>query len=154
VEIVYTVGYAGRTIPGLAALLKSYGVTHVVDVRSVPYSKAFPDYVRESLEKTIPEQGLKYVYLGTELGGMTDQHDPVAFERGIRQVSRASERHSLCLMCSENRPQDCHRTRLIAPALIAEGIEVLHINEKGELLSQEQAVARREPEQFDLFDAD
>lgn len=150
-EIVYTVGYAGRSVHGLCELLKSFGITHVADCRHVPYSRAFPEYVREELERSIPAEGLKYVYLGTELGGMSEHHDPAAFARGIQSVVKASERHSICLMCPENRPQDGHAVRLLGPALRTEGVEVLHIDEHGALISQEEALARRDPEQFELF---
>ena len=40
-------------------------------------------------------------------------------------------------MCSEGRPEQCHRSKLIGEALAAAGIPVCHIDEDGGLLTQD-----------------
>ena len=34
-------------------------------------------------------------------------------------------------MCSEGKPQECHRTKLVAEELVALGVPVVHIDERG-----------------------
>jgi uncharacterized protein (DUF488 family) len=55
-------------------------------------------------------------------------------------------------MCSEGKPEDCHRTKLIGATLTALGIPVAHIDENDALLTQAEVVERLEGAQLTLFD--
>jgi hypothetical protein len=54
-------------------------------------------------------------------------------------------------MCSEGRPEQCHRSKLIGEALAAAGIPLYHIDEDGTLLSQTEVIDRLTHGQLDLF---
>jgi hypothetical protein len=54
-------------------------------------------------------------------------------------------------MCSEGRPEQCHRSKLIGEALALMGIPLSHIDEDGMLLSQAQVIDRLTHGQLDLF---
>jgi uncharacterized protein (DUF488 family) len=54
-------------------------------------------------------------------------------------------------MCSEGRPEQCHRSKLIGEALATAGIHVCHIDETGQLLTQQQVIDRLTRGQLDLF---
>ncbi len=43
-------------------------------------------------------------------------------------------------MCSESKPQDCHRSRLIGITLSETQLEVQHIDEKGQLKNQKEVM--------------
>ena len=88
------------------------------------------------------------MYLGRELGGrpadpaLYDEGGHVRYERiartsdfrdGVARVVGGAAKHSIALMCAEKEPLDCHRTHLVAQALDAEGVEVMHILADGGL---------------------
>lgn len=165
---VLTAGYGNRGFAGFIDLLKSHGVTHFVDVRSVPQSSYWEDFRRPNLERLVPEMGLRYVWMGDTLGGVRDSpilcKDPGAVDLdplrrtdemalGVGRVKQAAAREGwrLCLVCGCLRPENCHRSRLVAPALIAAGLDIRHIDERGELLTQEEAAAQSIDAQGSLF---
>lgn len=184
---ILTAGYGNRGFGPFIELMKRHGVTHLVDVRSVPQSSYWEDFRRQRLEQIVPPTGLRYVYMGDTLGGVpinnphsyagaevvedstgkppifckTDPsqidlhplfHDP-SFRLGLAKLIQAasnSER-KICLMCGCLRPHKCHRSRLIGAALVEENVEVLHLDDRGEPVTQEQVVAESVPAQTSLF---
>jgi len=79
-------------------------------------------------------------------------NDP-RFRMGLgKLISAASvEGRVICLMCGCLRPHKCHRSRLIGEALIAEGVEVLHLDDQGRPVPQQQVVIESQPQQTSLF---
>jgi uncharacterized protein (DUF488 family) len=109
---------------------------------------------------------IRYVYLGDALGGRPA--DPgcyvdgkVDYERvkgkafyqaGIERVRIAWQRGMrFVLMCSEGKPEQCHRSKLIGESLAALGIPVAHIDENDVLCSQEEVIQRLTSGQLSLF---
>ena len=45
-------------------------------------------------------------------------------------------------MCSEGKPEACHRCKLIGVTLTTQDIPVIHIDENGEQVTQEKVVER------------
>ena len=72
---VYTIGHSSHTFPAFAALLAAYKIEVVVDTRSAPYSKRVPQFDRETLRKDLLAAGIKYLFLGSELGGRPKSDD-------------------------------------------------------------------------------
>lgn len=154
--MIYTVGYGNRPVIDFLSLLKQYKIEVVCDVRSVPYSSRYPDYTRETLRESLHGIGTKYVFLGAELGARPLDPDlyengracyvamanSLAFRRGVERVEAGLNKYSLALLCAEKDPLDCHRAILIAPALVAKGIIVNHIDAKGGLERHEQLESR------------
>jgi len=145
---LYTIGHGNRRIDELLALLKEYGIGYLVDVRSQPYSKFNPQFNRENLERSAKEEKIRYVYMGDLLGGRPKDlscytygrvdHELIKtkdfFKKGIRRLKTAYEKDLLiAIMCSESKPSECHRTKLIGEALAADNIILKHINEHGKL---------------------
>jgi uncharacterized protein (DUF488 family) len=54
-------------------------------------------------------------------------------------------------MCSEGRPENCHRTKLVAEDLVDRGIDVLHIDETGRTLTHGEAIDRLRANQMTLL---
>jgi uncharacterized protein (DUF488 family) len=122
------------------AALSSAGVTHLVDVRTAPYSRFKPEFSREPLAAALDRAGVRYVFMGRELGGQPGGKPDYAqmrlrpaFLEGIARLGAGLEAgHRIALMCAEAKPQSCHRTKLVAEELVARGTTVSHIDEHGD----------------------
>ena len=79
-------------------------------------------------------------------------NDPL-FRMGLKKLIKAAsvEGRVICLMCGCLLPHKCHRSRLIGEALVSEGVEVLHLDSKGEPIRQEQVMQESAPIQTSLF---
>src|SRR5258708_34788052 len=76
------------------------------------------------------------------------------YARGIASLKSAHDQGiRLALMCSELRPEECHRSKLIGVTLAEMGIPVVHLDEEGAPRSQDEVVARLTGGQLDLFGA-
>ena len=145
---IFTIGHSNHSLEDFLALLSKHHVTAVADVRSAPWSRFNPHFSRNALSAVLKARGIRYVYLGRELGGrpddpaLYDEAGQVDYERvaqtdvfrdGIARVAGGAATHRIALMCAEKEPLDCHRTHLVARALDAEGVEVAHILADGEI---------------------
>ena len=154
---VFTIGHSNHSFDVFLALLRMNGVEEVVDVRSAPYSRFNPHFSRKPLARALEEAGVAYVFLGQELGGRpldrslydTDgrvRYDLVArtasFDEGIGRVLRHADERSVVLMCAEKAPLDCHRTLLVARALVERGVAVGHILADGSVEEHAAAMDR------------
>ncbi len=145
---ILTVGHSNHNWPRFLELLKSNGVEAVVDARSHPYSKFSPQFDCDSLRKSLAEAGIRYVPLGSQLGGRPkgeeyyDAHGHVlydrvavsdAFRQGIERLKRGADGFVVALMCGEEDPAGCHRRLLIGRVLLEEGFTVDHIRGDGRI---------------------
>jgi uncharacterized protein (DUF488 family) len=68
VAILYTIGHSTRTLDELVSALKAHGIEALVDIRAFPMSRRLPHFNRESLEHSLSEQGIRYIWMKA-LGG-------------------------------------------------------------------------------------
>jgi uncharacterized protein (DUF488 family) len=164
---ILTIGYGLRPIDEIVAVLHRHGVDYVGDVRSVPFSRRRPEFSRPALEQTLREHGICYVFLGDLLGGRPDEpscyddEGHVDYDRcrasdvfatGLDRVETAyREEHPLALLCSEARPEDCHRSKLLAEMLIEREVPVCHIGASGELVEHREVAAKLRGPQMSLM---
>ncbi len=145
---ILTIGHSNHTLAMFLQLLAMHYVTALADVRSSPYSRVCPQFNREQLAESLLNSGIKYVYLGSELGGRSD--DPSCYERrrirydrlartsgfhnGLKRLVRGAGEYHVAMMCSEKEPLHCHRTLLIGHELdkMSE-VDVIHILPDGRL---------------------
>ncbi len=161
-----TIGYGARTSEEFIGALKANRVEYLIDVRTAPYSKFKPEFSKEALQRQIERAGIRYLFMGDTLGGQPKDpachtegkvdYDKVRaqpfFQEGIERLRKAFEQQRrVALMCSEGRPEQCHRSKLIGEALTAAGIPVCHIDEDGCVLTQTQVIDRLTNGQMDLF---
>jgi len=153
---VFTIGHSDLEFTKFVTLMKQHGIQAVADVRSSPYSQYNPQFNRESLQRTLREEGISYVFLGEELGarrlepecyinGRADYSliaQTPAFVRGLDRILQGAAKMRLAMMCAEKDPLDCHRCILVSPRLRERGLDVLHILSDGSLESHEQAERR------------
>ncbi|HKQ38998.1 MAG TPA: DUF488 domain-containing protein [Verrucomicrobiae bacterium] len=165
---IYTIGYGARTLEEFIGALKTNHIEYLIDVRTAPYSKFKPEFSKELLQHHLERAGVRYVFMGDTLGGMpkdtccwTDgkvdyeklQVQPF-FKAGLARVQQGfQQQHRIALMCSEGRPEECHRSKLIGEALAAVNVPVCHIDEDGVLVSQREVIDRLTKGQMDLFGA-
>jgi uncharacterized protein (DUF488 family) len=164
---IYTIGYGAREIADFITVLQTNQIAYLIDVRSKPYSRYKPDFSKQALEQHLTQNNIRYVYMGDVLGGMPDDpdcydengkvvYDKVAqkafYQEGIGRLQSAWEQElRVAIMCSEGKPENCHRTKLISKTLIAQNIPVSHIDEKDQLIRQEEALLRLNKNQPSLF---
>jgi uncharacterized protein (DUF488 family) len=164
-----TAGYGNLGWDVFVERLRAHGVTHLVDVRSVPYSRYHWEFRREELERRAPGAGMRYVYMGDTLGGVPDSHllcrdsdvdfsaIPLEerFQIGMKRLleALADPNRILCLMCGCLRPHRCHRSRLLAPELEMRNVRVFHLDENGDAIPHDQVASAAAPLQLGLFSA-
>ncbi|MEU0780563.1 DUF488 domain-containing protein [Streptomyces sp. NPDC006173] len=151
-----TIGHSTHQLSGFLTLLRQSEVTAVADVRSVPASRYMPQFNQNSLEKALHEEGIKYVFLGAELGARTKdsacyvdgrvQYSRLAqtreFAHGIERLEKGVKAESIAIMCTEGDPLACHRTVLIAKVLAERGMAVNHIHTDGRVETHASAMKR------------
>jgi uncharacterized protein (DUF488 family) len=163
---LYTIGYGARSIDEFLAALQAHQVGCLVDVRSAPYSRFKPEFSRQELENRLRQHGIRYVYMGHQLGGQPPDRDcyvdgkvvyELVKEKTFYREGIARLQSALCgglrvaLMCSEGKPEMCHRGKLIGESLTELGIPVLHIDEDGVLRTQAEVVYELTDGQLSLF---
>jgi len=124
---LYTMGHSNKSIEEFIALAKEYGITDIVDVRSRPYSKYNPQYCREPFQAKLSQSGIKYHFRGKNFGGLDGN---IQFKETITKLLSAIKNkpeNTYAVVCSEAKPEDCHRMQTIEPEAIKQGGEVEHI---------------------------
>src|SRR5947209_11997942 len=66
---LFTVGHSNHSLEAFLELLKKHTIQVLVDTRSYPYSRHVPHFNREELCEALRQRGIKYLFLGGELGG-------------------------------------------------------------------------------------
>lgn len=153
----FTIGHSNHTIDAWLALVRNHCIEVVVDTRSSPYSKYVPQFDRELLQHSLEEAGVRYLFLGAELGGRPanpDYYDATgrvvysllrkdtAFQAAIARLETGMERFRVALLCGEEDPAHCHRRLLIGRVLVERGHEMTHIRGDGRLEADEAVAAQ------------
>ncbi|MFF7363828.1 DUF488 family protein [Streptomyces sp. NPDC008125] len=154
--MMLTIGHSTHHFSKFVELLRESGVTAVADVRSTPSSQFAPQFNRGALEQGLKESGVKYVYLGKELGARTKdttcyvdgrvKYGRLArtpdFLDGIDRLMKGSAAERIAIMCTEGEPLNCHRTVLISQVLTQRGVSVKHVHSDGWSESHASAMER------------
>lgn len=116
--MIYTIGYSTRSLPEFWGELEKRRITHLIDVRSSPWSRNAPFYAPQ-IEKWAPKAGIFYRQCGEILGGMSNTPvDDPAYIGSLEKIIEASIREPVAIMCAEGNPEHCHRTWDIAASLL------------------------------------
>ena len=164
----HTIGHSTHSTEEFIALLQDAGVAWVADIRTVPASRANPQFQRETLQASLQSAGIGYRWL-RELGGLRPKSKLVArecngfwqndsfhnyadyalsdaFGQALAELIKFGTEQPCALMCAEAVWWRCHR-RIVADYLLARGHEVIHILGRGH-----HEAARRTPESVILPD--
>ncbi len=154
---LFTIGHSNLTIEALIALLQQNNITAVADVRSHPYSRRFPHFNQSALKASLLNVGIRYVFLGRELGARPEDlscydatgkalYERIAgtnlFAEGIQRLLKGAQDYQITLMCAEKDPLTCHRTILVCRELKKLSVPIFHILSDGSLESQEELEKR------------
>jgi len=154
--VLFTVGHSVHPIDYFIGILKENGIEAIADVRSSPYSKFTPQFNRESLKRSLLDHGIRYVFLGEELGARRDESecyenrkviyrkvaDLSFFKSGVSRLREGAEKMRVAIMCAEKDPLTCHRTVLVAHFARDQFSDTLHILEDGSIESRAEADLR------------
>jgi len=142
---VLTVGHSTRPIDVFVGLLAANGVTHLMDVRTIPRSRHNPQFNSEALADSLRDAGIAYTHVpglgglrrarpdsanaawrNASFRGYADYMQTPAFAQHLAEVIELAKSERVALMCAEAVPWRCHRS-LIADALVARGVPVEEI---------------------------
>jgi uncharacterized protein (DUF488 family) len=149
--VIYTIGHGNRSIEEFLGLLKDAAIECLVDVRAYPASRRHPQFARASLEGSLADAGIRYVWEGTALGGRrkpqpnsphlalrnpgfrayADYMASGTFREGLERLIGLGSATPAAIMCAERLPWQCHRY-LLADSLVACGVRVLHLVNPGQ----------------------
>jgi len=166
---IYTAGFSNLALERFLGNLRTHGVQVLVDVRSKPFASYTPHFNKDQIDVSATAAGLRYLYLGRELGGLPDNpgfyddqgyvlYDRIAateaFQVGIKRLQAGLNKgFRLALTCGEDNPRGCHRRLLLGRVLREQGVAVAHILSDGSLISEAELLdeERRAPRQLSLF---
>ena len=167
---IYTIGYGSRSIEQFIKVLQQHEIAYLIDVRSTPYSRYKPEFSKEALAAELQRHGIRYVFMGDTLGGHPDDEtcydaegqvdyekvkDTESYQIGIERLQTAfAQQQCVALMCSEGKPEQCHRSKLIGASLDEQDIFLIHIDENNEQQTQDNIIDRLTGGQLRLFGED
>lgn len=151
--VLYTVGHSTHSIGHFIGILKKNKIAAIADVRSSPFSKFTPQFNREALKDALRSEGIKYVFLGDELGARRGEPESyengkVVFEKvaalpsflnGVDRLQDGASRMRVAIMCAEKDPLTCHRTVLVSHFARERFADTLHILDDGSIETRKQA---------------
>lgn len=144
-QTLFTLGYQGHSIVTLLDLVRTYGISTLIDVRERPYSRK-PDFSKLRLAAHLAAEQISYVHL-VALGTPKPLRDEVrrtknypAFFAAVTPLVEAEEealqealalaRTTPCaLLCYEGPVETCHRLA-VADALAhraAGALQIVHL---------------------------
>ncbi len=142
---VFTIGHSNHSLETLVGLLRAFGVDRLVDVRTVPKSRKWPQFNTDALGASLPERGIEYEHMAALGGrrraredsenagwrnrsfrGYADFAQTESFATALEELCERAARETVALMCAEALWWRCHR-RLIADRLAVAGWSVRHI---------------------------
>jgi uncharacterized protein (DUF488 family) len=146
---IWTIGHSTRTLEDFIAMLSSFHIEVLADVRNFPGSKRYPHFNKDNLGDALMQNQIEYVHF-KDLGGRrkpvvgsvntawrheafrgyADYMATKAFHKAMDDLRTIASNRATAYMCSEAVWWSCHRS-LISDQLKSEGWEVLHIMEKG-----------------------
>lgn len=162
-KTIYSIGHSNHDIGVFCGLLKEFRVTCLLDIRSVPFSRFYPQFNQAALRESLAAEKIGYVFLGRELGGRIADascyqdgqipnvkagyalhlkyeaiRDTEWFNSGIVRLLDLAAGATCAIMCSEENPERCHRELIVSRRLRELGYEVIHIRSEQSRLRQNQ----------------
>lgn len=150
-ERLFTIGHGAGSAGEFLHRCRRAALDAVVDVRSLPGSRRHPHFGRADMERWLPDAGLAYSW-EPDLGGFrrplpdspngglrhpsfrgyADHMAGPAFASALRRVLEQGRSVRVAVMCSETLWWRCHRRLIADAAELLHGVEVEHIDGRGE----------------------
>ena len=146
---IWTIGHSTLALADFVERLESFQIQILVDVRSFPGSRRYPQFNKENLAQSLSAAEVQYLHF-QELGGRrrarpdsqnvawrnesfrgyADYMETEDFTQGISRLQGVAREQRTAIMCSEAVWWRCHRS-MISDYLKAHGVEVIHIMAPG-----------------------
>ena len=142
---VWTVGHSTRAEEEFLKILKAHGVQVLVDVRTFPGSRRYPQFNRDALSESLMNAGIEYkheprlggrrapradshntAWRNPQFRGYADHMETEVFRKGVEDLLELARDAPVAVMCAEAVWWRCHRG-LLADYLKAAGHTVAHI---------------------------
>jgi len=142
---IWTAGHSTRSAEELGQILLAHGIQVLVDVRSFPGSRRFPQFNRTALAESLLSIGIDYKHeprLGGRRTPRADSHNTAwrnssfrayadhmesdEFRAGVEELLELATDARVAVMCAEALWWRCHRS-LVSDYLKAAGHTVIHI---------------------------
>lgn len=150
---LYSIGHGNKKIEDFIAELRSFNIRFLLDIRSKPFSKWNPQFNQSALDEELKRNNITYVFVGDTLGGLPQDRSCYDFDGKVvydlikekdffktgleRLITANDKRINLAIMCSESKPEECHRSKLIGQELLKVDISLKHIVSKQSVKSQQ-----------------
>lgn len=145
-ETLFTIGHSTHSLEEFIALLKSCEITQLIDVRTIPKSRRYPWFEKESLAASLLKNNIHYTHMlglggfrkpvanspnmawkNEGFRGFADYMQTSEFELNLEKLNKIIENNNhVVIMCAEALPWRCHRS-LISDAEVVRNIKVIHI---------------------------
>ena len=145
---VWTIGHSTRAGVDFIRILKAHLIGTLVDVRSFPGSRRYPQFNSSELSEALTTEGIAYHHLPA-LGGRrlpmpnsrntawqnpsfrayADHMETAEYQEGIEKLHELALKSRTTVMCAEALWWRCHRS-LIADYLKASGATVIHLRDE------------------------
>jgi len=142
---IYTIGHSTHALEDFLAILQSFAIEMLVDIRRFPGSRRFPQFNKENLKDSLNKNSIGYVHI-EELGGRrkpykdskntvwrnvsfrgyADYMETEEFRRAVAALQAVAGQSRTVYMCSEALWWRCHRS-MVSDYLMANGWTVFHI---------------------------
>lgn len=167
-KVLYSVGHSNHDWDTFLRLLKQHQIEVLADVRTQPFSRYTPHFNREMLQPDLQAAGIRYLFMGDQLGGRPEGaefYDPEGhvlyyrvaessfFQEGIQRLKTGIQNYRVAIMCSEEDPTVCHRFLLVTRVLAEHNIQIQHIRGDGKLQDEAEVcrISRDNRQQGMLF---
>lgn len=148
---LWTIGHSTRSIDEFLTMLRDARIDLLVDVRRFPASRRHPQYKTDRLKRSLHEAGMKYEYLGDELGGFrkpsatspnvgltnesfrgyADWTNVATFRSGVAKLLAFAGDARVAYMCAERPIENCHRRILSDHLALVHSAKVTHLVDPG-----------------------
>lgn len=122
--VIFTLGHSDKDIDTFISLLQSVKIQTVVDCRTKPRSR-WSHFNADQLSSHLARRQINYEHRGHNIGGYPGN---VKFDKTLDELKgRTLCGERIALICSEGKPEQCHRSTILAPALEKRGIAIEHL---------------------------
>jgi uncharacterized protein (DUF488 family) len=146
---IFTIGHSTHTFEEFLVLLQAHNVNSLVDIRSLPGSRKFPQFNSENLQTQLPPHGISYELM-KDLGGRrkvapdsintgwthkafrayADYMATPEFAAALDHLVHHCKDKTCAIMCAEAVPWRCHRNLVSDALVMLKAIPVFHIMSK------------------------
>lgn len=171
-KVLYSIGYANKSLKLFLECLKQNKINCIIDVRSSPYSKQYPEYNKEALAAFLKDNNILYINFKNEFGARRledtvykhiktydkKECDVVIFEKvwetkefqnGYNRILEGLNKgFNICFMCSEKHAYECHRGLMVCEYFYNKGFIIKHIEDENTIIEHKHIKEKLE----ELFD--